>query len=70
MAIKLDPKLIQAYLNRTGAENKLKKYKEAIADFNYVISVDPEYPDIHAYRLYSNMHLKRVSGGAMDDCNY
>ena len=41
VAIKLDPKLLQAYLNRAWAFNEKALYEKAIMDLNHALQLDP-----------------------------
>jgi DNA-binding transcriptional MerR regulator len=41
VAIKLDPKLLQAYLNRAWAFNEKALYDKAIMDLNHALQLDP-----------------------------
>jgi DNA-binding transcriptional MerR regulator len=41
VAIKLDPKLLQAYLNRAWAFNERALYDKAIMDLNHALQLDP-----------------------------
>jgi HEAT repeat protein len=50
VAVQLDPKLIEGYAGRGEAYVRLKKYKEAKADFTKVQKLDPKSP-VGAYGL-------------------
>lgn len=43
-AIRLNPTLAVAYINRALAWNKKKVYDKAIADYNEAIRLDPQHP--------------------------
>ena len=49
-AIKFKRDYLDAYLNRGISLNNLKKYQEAIKDFNFVINKDPSNP-----KAYNNL---------------
>ena len=45
MALELDPKYVNAWINKGTAFFKLGRYEEAIEAFNQVLKIDPRHAD-------------------------
>lgn len=50
VAIKLDPKLLQAYVNRAWAFNERELYDKAIMDLNHALQIDPANAFVYTRR--------------------
>jgi len=53
-AIEKDPRMAEAYNNRGNAYREMKKYREALQDYNQAISIDPQF--IVAYNNRGNVY--------------
>lgn len=53
-AIQKDPRMAEAYNNRGNAYRELKKYREALQDYNQAISLDPQF--VIAYGNRGNVY--------------
>ena len=56
VAIKLDPKLLQAYLNRAWAFNERELHDKAIMDLNHALQMDPGNAFIYTRRALVFQH--------------
>jgi len=68
LAIKLDPSLLDAYLNRGDLYTLLKKDTLAIEDYTSVILLDPTRANVYLSRSTSYYELKKYNE-AIEDCN-
>ena len=66
-AIELNPKYVDAYINRGRLRhNKLKDDKAAIKDFDKVIELDPKNADAYFYRANAYRNLKEFKKACAD----
>jgi len=65
-AIKLNPKLAQAYLNRGFAKAKLGDYKGAIEDYNKGIKINPKYAGAYFWRGLIKLDMGQKDSGCLD----
>jgi len=54
-AIQADPRMAEAYNNRGNAYREMKKYREALQDYNQAISIDPRF--VVAYNNRGNVYF-------------
>ncbi len=52
MAIELNPEFEEAYYNRSNAKYQLKKYDEAILDYNKANKLNLELKNLNKIRVY------------------
>lgn len=67
-AIKDNPDLTEAYLNRGMVKSSFKKYKEAISDYDVAIKLSPDSADAYCNRAASNISLQNFEK-AEEDCD-
>jgi serine/threonine protein kinase len=56
-AISLDPKNVNAYINRGNAKYELRNNQEAIADYDRAISLDPKNANVYKNRSFAKFKL-------------
>ena len=67
LAIKVDSENVDAFFNRGVVQSKQGKYDQAISDFQKVLDLQPNYPEVHfqigyAYHLLiSTLSTYRIS---------
>ena len=66
IAIKLDVKYGDAYVNRGSAKQLLNDYRGAILDFSKAIELDPNSTTAYLNRGLSKISLKEINGGCLD----
>ncbi len=65
-AIRLDPKLAQAYNARGYAHLMLKQYGAAIADFDEAIRLQPGYQNAYTNRAVARKRSGDLAGASAD----
>ena len=58
-ALSLDPKMVEAYVNRGYVRNDLQDAEHALADFDYVLKMQPENGVAHLGIAFSYLELKK-----------
>ena len=61
-ALKIDPKLLEAYINRGIAEMSLSLWGDAVGDFDQAIELDPNSPEAFYNRALAYSRQTRPRG--------
>lgn len=67
-ALEINPKSVNALLNRSIAYENLNDHKKAIADLNQLVTVSPNFVIAYVNRAWSHGKHKEY-GQALEDCN-
>jgi tetratricopeptide (TPR) repeat protein len=65
-AIKLDPKYVDAYINRGIAQAAEAKYDAAIGDFSQAIKLAPQSPEAYLHRGNARKNIDDIDGAIAD----
>jgi len=58
-ALQIDPNSADAYYNRAGTRYHLGQYKDAIADYEKTLVLQPNYPNASKYLKYAQLRWKK-----------